>query len=501
MMFMLVLLGGAAGIELCTHIAGRISPILRSTLAYLAIVSGLVASAGIFAVHPNVFSALVGLFGLYRVFSIARIIKRRMHEHYLRWATWRSTVVLLILQILALGSWYIWNNWHTTGHIAWASLTVLQVLAAAMLLISILRTLRRTIWPAQATAYSDADLPSITVAIPARNETEDLQQCLQSLITSTYPKLEIIVLDDCSQTRRTPEIIRGFAHDGVRFIQGETPSDSWLPKNQAYDRLAQEASGAYILFCGVDIRFAPESLRSIVSTMLDREKQMLSILPERKQEAYGNFSLIQAMRYWWELAPPRRQLRRPPVISSCWVISTKALADAGGFASVKRAIVPEAHFAKTLLGKDAYSFLRSTVALGVQSNKPVDEQRRTAIRMRYPQLHKRPEQVAIAAALEATFLVMPFALAVAGPWLPIGGIAHAASIAASVLLVITYELSVISTKVNNWWFGLIAEPLAVLTDLYLIHYSMWKYEFSDVDWKGRNVCVPVMHVTPTLLRQ
>jgi len=71
-----------------------------------------------------------------------------------------------------------------------------------------------------------------------------------------YPKLEIIVLDDCSQNKHTPEIIRSFAHDGVRFIQGEHPKPTWLAKNQAYDRLAQESSGEFILFCGVDVRFS-----------------------------------------------------------------------------------------------------------------------------------------------------------------------------------------------------------------------------------------------------
>ena len=51
-------------------------------------------------------------------------------------------------------------------------------------------------------------------------------------IASDYPKLEIIVLDDCSQDR-TAEIIRNFAHDGVRFIQSEDNKDNWLDKNKA----------------------------------------------------------------------------------------------------------------------------------------------------------------------------------------------------------------------------------------------------------------------------
>jgi hypothetical protein len=128
----------------------------------------------------------------------------------------------------------------------------------------------------------------------------------------------------------------------------------------------------------------------------------------------------------------------------------------------------------------------------------VAEQRDTAVRMRYPQLHKRPEQVALLTFMEAAFLLMPFVLAVIGFWVAIGAAAQAMAAIAGVLLIATYELSVLSTKVNNWGFGLIGQPFAVLTDVALLHYSMWKYELSTVEWKGRNVCVPVMHVVPHL---
>jgi hypothetical protein len=38
----------------------------------------------------------------------------------------------------------------------------------------------------------------------------------------------------------------------------------------------------------------------------------------------------------------------------------------------------------------------------------------------------------------------------------------------------------------------------VAYDMAILHYSMWQYEFSEVDWKGRNICVPAMHVIPHL---
>ncbi|MGH7241549.1 MAG: hypothetical protein ACREGB_04595, partial [Candidatus Saccharimonadales bacterium] len=39
-------------------------------------------------------------------------------------------------------------------------------------------------------------------------------------------------------------------------------------------------------------------------------------------------------------------------------------------------------------------------------------------------------------------------------------------------------------------------PFAVLMDIYIRHESMWRYEFGEVTWKGRNICMPVMRVIP-----
>jgi chlorobactene glucosyltransferase len=497
MMIAFILLGGAAALELLVHVFS-IWARIRSVLAYLSAVSGAFALGYLMVTRPNAFTFLVALLGAYRVFNMLRVTERRMHERYLRTATLRTSFILLLFQAFVSCSWWAWERWGSTGHTAWAVLAGLQAAAGGLLLASVVRNIRRTAWPAKQNSYSDRDLPSITVAIPARNETEDLHQCLQSIIASDYPKLEIIVLDDCSQNRRTPEIIREFAHDGVRFIQGQEPGGSWLPKNSAYARLTEEASGSYILFCGVDIRFSPGSLRHLVSTMLDRNKQMVSLLPLRRADAYSRFSMIQAMRYWWELVPPRRLFRRPPVLSSCWIVKTSALEKAGGFKAVARAIVPEALFAKELIKTDGYSFLRSGESVGIESVKHVQEQRETAIRMRYPQVHRRPEQVAIITLLESAFLVLPFVLVIAGFWISIGVTAHLLAALASALFAITYTTAVLATHVNSPWFSLLAQPLTALADIALLHYSMWKYEFSVVDWKGRNVCVPVMHVEPHL---
>ncbi|HUS26557.1 MAG TPA: glycosyltransferase [Nevskiaceae bacterium] len=472
----------------------------RKVLAGIALVATALASGGMLAWQFNLCSVLLVGLGGYRILNHWRVIEARMHEGYLRRATWRTTWALWGLQLVVGGLWWAWDRWHTTGHVMWGVVGALQVAVALVLLASTIRRLRHTQWTAPAKHFADSELPTLSVAIPARNETDALQACLQSLIASNYPKLEILVLDDCSQNRRTPEIIRAYAHDGVRFVQGDDPRETWLPKNQAYNKLTHEASGELILFCGVDVRFAPDALRQVVTMLLTKEKQMMSILPERAPTAFGRFAIIQAMRYWWELAPPRRLLNRPPVISSCWIIYRQALEQTGGFKAVARSIVPEAHFAKQLIRPDAYSFMRSNSVLGLQSAKTAQDQRDTAIRTRYPQLHRRPENVVLATVLELALLVLPFVLAVAGFWLPIGPVAQVLAAVAALLLVLTYVLTARSTHINATWFACLAFPWVVLVDVALVHYSMWQYEFSVVDWKGRNICIPAMHVVPHLPR-
>ncbi len=483
----------AVALELLVYLITRRWESLRTALAYIALATGLLAAGALVIVRLDTFSMLLLLFSLYRGVNMLRVTKQRMHEPYLNSAARRSGIILIGLQGLVFVAWAAWLEWHVAGHTVWGTFGIVQAIVAGLLLLSTIRTIKRTAWPTVQGTYSDHDLPSVTVAIPARNETEDLRQCLVSVIASDYPKLEVIVLDDCSQIRQTPEIIRQFAQDGVRFIQGKEPQTNWLPKNQAYARLAEEASGAYIVFCGVDVRFSSGSIRSLVATMLDRKKQMISILPLRRRSVPDKPSLIQAMRYWWELALPRRMLNRPPVLSSCWIVHSTSLEEAGGFASVKRAIVPEAHFAKCFVKADTYSFLRSNERLGIESGKLDRDQKETAVRMRYPQLHRRPEQVAITTLLELALFVLPFVLAISSFWISIGSVAQAAAIVACLLLIAVYKIVVLNTRVNAGWFGLVAPPFAILTDIVLLHYSMWKYEFSNVEWKGRNICIPVMH--------
>ncbi len=497
MMVVLYVFGAGVVVELLLQLV-PLAWKIRKPLASVALSLCSFSAGGFVMAKPSIFSISMAVACLFRAFNDIRVVEGRMHQAYLHRSTRRTALALMLLQVLIAAAWWLCNTWPPDNRYIWIAAAVLQLAAAIVLLLSTVRRLQRTAWPPRHGHYSDDRLPTLTVAIPARNETEDLRLCLESLVSSDYPKLEIIVLDDCSQTRRTPEIIRSFAHDGVRFVRGEQPSETWLPKNQAYDRLAKESSGDYILFCGVDIRFSPAALRHMLSMMLDKKKDMVSIMPALAPAERKYFAPAQAMRYFWELALPRRLLRKPPVLSSCWVIKKKVLEKAGGFSAVARSIVPEAYFARTAVANDAYSFMRSGKAPGIASVKSLQEQHDTAVRTRYPQLHRRPENVLLTSLLELLFLISPYFLALAGFWLGAGLIAIALAALAAVLLSATYVLVSSAANLGGRSLAIVALPAMAFYDLGMLYYSMWQYEFSTVEWRGRNISFPAMHTIPHL---
>jgi glycosyltransferase involved in cell wall biosynthesis len=496
----LILMAIIAAIEilLYTPLIWKFSARVSSILVYLVPLASIFLLVSWFSAG----SFTILILSIYRSINLYRIVKQRLQVDFAYNSAKRATLWLIFGQLLVfcLGDY---AHHSSLSFKTWLDLlAVCELLALSVLL----TTLKSNI---QSIKYSSAsnkplpkdELPSLSVLIPARNETTQLETCLTSLLASTYPKLEIIVLDDCSQDKRTPEIIRSFAQSGIRFIAGEIPSDTWLAKNFAYKQLESQSNGELMLFCGVDTTFEPNSLTNIVELLINSQRDMLSILPHNSLSKVSTMKalLIQPVRYAWELILPRVTISRPPVLSTCWLIRRSALNAQGGFDAVSRKIVPESYFARqTATDGNGYRFIESNKDLSVKSSKRFEDQRDTAIRTRYPQLHRKIELIAALSLAELLIFVWPVIGFILG--ICFGSLVLILSSLAS--LVIT---SLISTQLSDLAYrrfillSLLSLPLAIVYDIAALNYSMWQYEFSEVLWKGRNVCIPVMRVMPKLM--
>lgn len=437
---------------------------------------------------------LILLVQAYRVFSLLRIEREFINVSALKFRVIRSEVwlclslsFLLLVQILFGDVLYlsVWAN----------LLAILQLLFSVIFFLYVRNSEQSTRINLPPKFIADKDLPSITIAVPARNENNDLTDCLQSILTNDYPKMEVIVLDDCSQDS-TSDIIKSFAHRGVRFISGKIPPEKWLAKNWAYKQLAEEADGKYIIFCGVDVRFDKDSIRKIIEMIIQNDLKMASIMPIRNQiSSYSE--IIQPMRYWRELAIPKIFKNFPPVLSTVWLVDKKFLIKSGSFEAYQQSVRPEKHFAKRARFINAYHFYTATSGLGIYSVKDYKAQLNTALRTRYPEHHKRPEEIFFVSIWFMAVFVLPVPLFVLAIFMGWGFIAFVSLMSACLLLYTHYLVEKLTgtIKIHK---KIIMFPLTVLAEISLINYSMWAYEFSEVIWKGRNICLPVIRTIPRL---
>lgn len=455
----------------------------------------IILSASLSLVATSIAMVYLGMIGalvlllliLFRFIVFARVILNRLHKQHLLTSTKRSLLWLNSSIILFIGI-QLTIDGIALSFIEAAAL--LQLSFAFAICAFVANSIIQTKYHSHHQYLSDKELPTVTVAIPARNETDDLRECIETVLSSDYPKLEVLVLDDCSQGKKPADVIKQQAHAGVRFLQGTPPSDNWLAKNHAYQQLTDEATGSYIVFCGVDVRMSPSYLRNLITHMKHKKKRMMSVLPVRYQSHILS-SFIQPMRYWWELALPRKLINRPAVLSTCWVIQKKVLKQLGSFHAVKKSIVPERYFARECVAHDSYSFIRANEHLDLRTLKQPEDQVHTAYRVRYPQFHSRIELVLLYIAFLGFFLIIPYALTLSAFIVSNTTLLVLSSLTIGLLTFSHLMIMTISHPANNLvaFFNL---PFVVLSEMTLTIYSMLQYEFGSVTWKGRNICIPVL---------
>lgn len=335
-------------------------------------------------------------------------------------------------------------------------------------------------------APTPADVPSVSVCIPARNEMHAMERCLENVLASDYPKFEVIVLDD-SSVDQTPVLIKSFAHAGVRFVEGSPLTAGWLGKNHALEGLLHEASGKYILYLCVDTQIERSTISQLVAYAEHERAAMVSVLP-RREDGYRFSVLFSPLRYVWELllASPKR----PATASAAWLIDRHVLRDElGGFGGQAMVIQPETEFAATLAQTDRYRFLVSTEKLGVKYEKKWRSHVNTSTRLLYRLVGTAWSRRRLGALLLATLALPPFLLAIS---LVFGSSLFACLALVEVLvMMVAYGLYCRRVWRSGWWLGGLLWPVIIIQEIILALRSVSAYKHGTVSWKGRPVEISI----------
>lgn len=135
--------------------------------------------------------------------------------------------------------------------------------------------------------YSGPSPPLVTAILPARNEEENIAECLATLRAQDYPALEIVVADDRS-TDRTAAIAREIAarDPRVRLAQVAELPPGWTGKTHAIHRTVPLANGAWLWFVDADTRHDPQSLSVMMEYARIHQAALVSLLPEQLCETF-----------------------------------------------------------------------------------------------------------------------------------------------------------------------------------------------------------------------
>ena len=140
---------------------------------------------------------------------------------------------------------------------------------------------------------AEADLPLISILVPARDEEANIEACVRSLLALNYPRFEILVLDDRSSDDTYAILcrLRDQDHRLRVLIGAELPPD-WYGKPFACWQLAQAAQGEMLLLTDADCVFAPDALLLALGARQAQAADVISLVPDLHTDGFWERLLI-----------------------------------------------------------------------------------------------------------------------------------------------------------------------------------------------------------------
>ncbi len=120
----------------------------------------------------------------------------------------------------------------------------------------------------------------VSVLIPARNEEDNLQDCVNSVLLQGKVVREILIYDDHS-TDRTAEILSDLClqNPDIHCLTVSPLPLGWCGKNFACAQLGEASTGGWVLFLDADARLIPNAINRMLNEAQNREVTFLSCWP------------------------------------------------------------------------------------------------------------------------------------------------------------------------------------------------------------------------------
>lgn len=198
--------------------------------------------------------------------------------------------------------------------------------------------------------------PLVSILIPAYNAEQWIAQTVRSALAQTWPRKEIIVIDDGS-TDQTARLVEGVESGSVRFVRQKNAGAS-----AARNHALSFAQGDYIQWLDADDLLAPDkiSLQMLAAQRLKTPRSLFAC-------GWGSFSYRPTRAQfvptplWEDLAPLEWLLRKMEtnahMQTATWLISRQLTQAAGPWDTRLTMDDDGEYFSRVLRASDAVRFV------------------------------------------------------------------------------------------------------------------------------------------------
>jgi chlorobactene glucosyltransferase len=251
---------------------------------------------------------------------------------------------------------------------AWAALAAAPWVAAPLVLAGRLRRTPR-LDEIDSAATTAVPTPRVSIVLPARNEAVHIAACIRSIRASTWPDLELVVVDDHS-TDGTGALAREAAAGDPRVTIVNAPDlpAGWFGKQWACQSGAAHATGSLLLFTDADTRHAPDLVGRMVRMRERRGAELLSVAGHQEMGTVWEravqpsvFTLILTRYGGADTIEQATNPRDVVANGQCFMLSRRVYDAIGGHEPVRGFVVEDVMMAQTIRARGD----RVSLALGI----------------------------------------------------------------------------------------------------------------------------------------
>jgi len=175
--------------------------------------------------------------------------------------------------------------------------------AAQPLALSFVNMRRYAPAPALADIAAETRGLRVAVCVPARNERDNIEACVRSILASREVDVRAYVYDDES-TDGTGEIVARLAAEDPRVVvvPRRALPEGWNGKQHACFRMAEHGLGydpklEWFLFTDADVRFEPDAVARAVGFALRSKSALVSTVPKELTGSLGEMTLVPLIHF------------------------------------------------------------------------------------------------------------------------------------------------------------------------------------------------------------